>query len=73
MDGLKPSQRKILYTLMKQPESREIKVSQLAGLVAQTQAYHHGEVCAFLICFLNYCNRFQHFLTKNDDLSSQKL
>ncbi|PAV84356.1 hypothetical protein WR25_20811 [Diploscapter pachys] len=44
MDGLKPSQRKILYTLMKQPESREVKVSQLAGLVAQTQAYHHGEV-----------------------------
>ena len=42
VDGLKPSQRKILYTLMNIPNN-ELKVSQLAGLVSQKSAYHHGE------------------------------
>ena len=42
LDGLKPSQRKILYTLLKFNPS-ELKVSQLSGLVSQKSAYHHGE------------------------------
>uniref|UniRef100_A0A8R1HV81 DNA topoisomerase 2 n=2 Tax=Caenorhabditis japonica TaxID=281687 RepID=A0A8R1HV81_CAEJA len=43
IDGLKPSQRKILWTLFKMDESKEMKVSQLAGAVAHSQSYHHGE------------------------------
>ncbi|ULU00519.1 hypothetical protein L3Y34_001170 [Caenorhabditis briggsae] len=43
IDGLKPSQRKILWTLLKMDETTEMKVSQLAGAVAHRQSYHHGE------------------------------
>ncbi|VDN55056.1 unnamed protein product [Dracunculus medinensis] len=43
MDGLKPSQRKVLYTMMKRFDHGEIRVSQLAGAVAQFCEYHHGE------------------------------
>ena len=42
LDGFKPSQRKILYTLLNMPNN-ELKVSQLTGLVSQKSAYHHGE------------------------------
>ena len=45
VDGLKPSQRKVLYaTLKKNPtKSSEIKVSQLSGFVSEQTSYHHGE------------------------------
>ncbi len=44
-DGLKPSQRKILYaTFLKKLESDEIKVAQLGAFVAEHTEYHHGEV-----------------------------
>ena len=43
LDGLKPSQRKVLYTLLNKSNNDELKVSQLAGLVSQKSAYHHGE------------------------------
>lgn len=43
MDGLKTSQRKVLYTMMKRYEKKEIKVAQLAGAVSELTAYHHGE------------------------------
>lgn len=42
MDGLKPSQRKILYTVL-QGNDEEYKVSALAGTVMQKANYHHGE------------------------------
>ena len=42
-DGLKPSQRKILFTLLKRGND-EIKVAQLSGYVSAETAYHHGEV-----------------------------
>lgn len=42
-DGLKPSQRKILYTLFKKNIKEEKKVNQLAGAVSDFSAYHHGE------------------------------
>lgn len=43
-DGLKPSQRKILFAAFKRgANSEEIKVSQFAGYVAQYTEYHHGE------------------------------
>ena len=43
VDGLKPSQRKILYTCFKRNLVDEIKVAQLAGSVSEQAAYHHGE------------------------------
>lgn len=43
IDGLKPSQRKILYTCLNRANS-EIKVASLAGEVSSKTAYHHGEV-----------------------------
>ena len=46
MDGLKPSQRKILYSGLKRKlfgESNEIKVAQLSGYVSEHSGYHHGE------------------------------
>lgn len=42
-DGLKPSQRKVLYTCLKRNLINEIKVAQLAASVAEISAYHHGE------------------------------
>lgn len=42
-DGLKPVQRKILYTMMKRANT-EIKVAQLNGKVAMDTHYHHGEM-----------------------------
>lgn len=42
--GLKPGQRKVLFTCMKRNDKREVKVAQLAGSVAEMSAYHHGEV-----------------------------
>jgi DNA topoisomerase II len=42
-DGLKPSQRKILYSCFKRKLYKEIRVAQLAGYVSENAAYHHGE------------------------------
>jgi len=43
-DGLKPGQRKILFSCFKRNLKSELKVAQLAGYVAEHSAYHHGEV-----------------------------
>ena len=46
IDGLKPSQRKVLYACFKKnlmPTAAEIKVAQLSGFVIEHTAYHHGE------------------------------
>jgi DNA topoisomerase II len=42
-DGMKPSQRKILYACFKRNLVSEIKVAQLAGYVGEHSAYHHGD------------------------------
>ena len=45
-DGLKPSQRKVLYgTILKRlfAKKDEIRVAQLAGFVSEKTCYHHGE------------------------------
>jgi DNA topoisomerase-2 len=42
-DGLKSGQRKILYSCFKRNLTKEIKVAQLAGYVAEHSEYHHGE------------------------------
>jgi DNA topoisomerase II len=43
LDGMKPSQRKILYACFKRKLSKEIKVAQLSGYVSEHTEYHHGE------------------------------
>ena len=43
MDGLKPSQRKILYTAIKYLTNSEMKVAQFGAKVAEKTDYHHGE------------------------------
>jgi len=45
-DGLKESQRKVLYSLKKRNltyNKTSLKVAQLAGYVAEVSNYHHGE------------------------------
>ena len=42
-DGLKPSERKILYGCFKKNLREEIKVAQLVGYISEHTAYHHGE------------------------------
>ena len=44
MDGLKPSERKILFGCFKRNLHTEIKVAQLTGYVGEYTSYHHGEV-----------------------------
>jgi len=43
MDGLKPSQRKVLFACFKRRLRTDIKVAQLSGYVSEHSAYHHGE------------------------------
>ncbi|CAI5531036.1 unnamed protein product, partial [Closterium sp. Naga37s-1] len=43
VDGLKPGQRKILFSCFKRKLHSDIKVAQLAGYVSEHAAYHHGE------------------------------
>jgi len=49
IDGLKPSQRKILYTLFKSGKSayEYKKIFQLGGKVTDFANYHHGEASIF--------------------------
>jgi DNA topoisomerase-2 len=51
IDGLKPSQRKILFGCFKRGLRSEVKVAQLAGYVSEHAAYHHGEasLCATIV------------------------
>ena len=44
VDGLKPSQRKVLFACFKRKLKNEIKVAQLAGYTSEHSSYHHGEV-----------------------------
>ena len=43
VDGLKVSQRKILFSCFKRKLYSEIRVAQLSGYVSEQAAYHHGE------------------------------
>ena len=49
-DGMKPSQRKVLFGCFKKGitnKSKEIKVAQLAGYIGEHTEYHHGEMSLF--------------------------
>lgn len=43
-DGLKPSQRKIMYYMLKHNIQESQKVAQLSGKISSETCYHHGEV-----------------------------
>ncbi|XP_071449060.1 DNA topoisomerase 2-alpha [Hetaerina americana] len=57
VDGLKPGQRKVVFTCFKRNDKREIKVAQLAGSVAEHSAYHHGEV-SLMSTIINLAQNF---------------
>ena len=44
IDGLKPSQRKVLFAAFQKKLKNDIKVSQFCGYVSERCAYHHGEM-----------------------------
>lgn len=62
VDGLKPGQRKVLFSCFKRNLTKEIKVAQLVGYVAENSAYHHGEqsLCSTII------NMAQDFVGSNN-------
>lgn len=62
VDGLKPGQRKVMFTCFKRNDKREVKVAQLAGSVAEQSAYHHGEqsLCSTIV------NLAQNFVGSNN-------
>lgn len=43
VDGLKPVQRKAVFTLLSKNIVHEVKVAQVAALIASHTMYHHGE------------------------------
>ena len=43
VDGLKVSQRKVLFSCFKRNLKSEIRVAQLSGYVSEQASYHHGE------------------------------
>jgi DNA topoisomerase-2 len=43
IDGLKVSQRKVLFSCFKRKLYSEIRVAQLSGYVSEQASYHHGE------------------------------
>lgn len=45
VDGLKQSQRKILYTCIKKAKVKSYKVSDMKGLVSAETNYHYGDRC----------------------------
>ncbi|KAL1467092.1 hypothetical protein MTO96_005949 [Rhipicephalus appendiculatus] len=60
VDGLKPGQRKVLFTCFERDVRREIKVAQLAGAVAEHSAYHHGEA-SLMSTIVNMAQNFTGF------------
>ncbi|XP_042643154.1 DNA topoisomerase 2-alpha [Tyto alba] len=57
VDGLKPGQRKVLFTCFRRNDKREVKVAQLAGSVAEMSSYHHGET-SLMMTIINLAQNF---------------
>eukprot|EP00106_Octopus_bimaculoides_P022777 XP_014790219.1 PREDICTED: DNA topoisomerase 2-beta-like [Octopus bimaculoides] len=57
VDGLKPGQRKVIFTCFKRNDKKEVKVAQLAGSVAELSAYHHGEA-SLMSTIINLAQNF---------------
>lgn len=62
IDGLKPSQRKVLFGCFKKKLDGEMKVVQLAGYIADKTCYHHGEQSLYL----TIVNMAQDFVGSNN-------
>ena len=62
IDGLKITQRKVLYTCLIKNISNEMKVAQLASSVAYETQYHHGEAGIGGVI----CNLAQDFVGSNN-------
>lgn len=62
VDGLKPGQRKVMFSCFKRNLKSEIKVAQLVGYVSEQSAYHHGEqsLCSTIV------NLAQDFVGSNN-------
>ena len=56
-DGLKPSQRKVLYSALLRNLTSEIKVAQFAGYVSEKSSYHHGEA-SLQSCIVNMAQNY---------------
>ncbi|KAG1697692.1 DNA topoisomerase 2-alpha [Nymphon striatum] len=57
VDGMKPGQRKVMFTCFKRNDKKEIKVAQLAGSVAEHSSYHHGET-SLMSTIINLAQNF---------------
>merc|ERR1719453_892185 len=44
VDGLKPTQRKVVHCCFRRNLKSDVKVAQLTGYISEHAAYHHGEV-----------------------------
>ena len=62
IDGLKPSQRKVLHGCFKRNADVEVKVVQLAGYIAEKTCYHHGEASLYA----TIVNMAQDFVGSNN-------
>jgi DNA topoisomerase-2 len=62
IDGLKITQRKVLYTCLLKNTTSEMKVAQLASSVAYETQYHHGEAGIGGVI----CNLAQDFVGSNN-------
>lgn len=62
IDGLKPSQRKVIWTMLQKRLVNDIKVAQLGAIVAEYTGYHHGEVSLFQTII----NMAQEFVGSNN-------
>lgn len=62
IDGLKITQRKVLYTCLLKNAANEMKVAQLASSVAFETHYHHGEAGIGGVI----CNLAQNFVGSNN-------
>jgi DNA topoisomerase-2 len=76
-DGLKPSQRKILFSAFKRKLTTEIKVAQFAGYVSEHSGYHHGEASlhgAIISMAQDYCGSNNiNLFTPNGQFGSRRL
>lgn len=62
IDGFKPSQRKVIYTLNGYKNKKSIKVAQLGNATAEQTHYHHGETNLFGVIV----NMAQDFIGSNN-------
>jgi DNA topoisomerase II len=57
IDGMKPSQRKILFCAFKKNLVSDIKVAQFIGYISEKASYHHGET-SLAKAIIAMCQRF---------------